>query len=250
MASCCHEGTNNYDAGASSRLGGILPVPSGAGRWFGPLALVAILLMIVLVVLPFDPLLSGWVRWIFAEGTIQRRLVKVPNRVYEWWTILVIVVLLLRQVDRKQLLIGFVAAYGICMGAVHLLKFIAGRARPECGIGAYEFSGFGDPRLNLDSFPSGHMAQAVLLTALLAVYLPRSRYVLVPLTVFVGLSRVAQERHYVSDVIAGAGLALLVVLLCRHYLGPAYYRTVKWPWRRRVRAEQSASFAGAGAGFQ
>jgi undecaprenyl-diphosphatase len=99
------------------------------------------------------------------------------------------------------------AAAALIFGAAIVLaiKFIVRRRRPEGEWGAiYRAT---DPH----SFPSGHAARAVLLAVLafglgpgwLALLLA----VWAPLVI---LARVAMGVHYLSDVLAGAGLGLLL----------------------------------------
>lgn len=97
--------------------------------------------------------------------------------------------------------------------AVHVLKFIFGRPRPgkwfEQGLyGLEPFSGN-------NSFPSGH-SQLIftVATALWFVY-PRLRPVYIPLAVMIAFSRVAITQHYLSDIIMGGTLGVIVVLWVR-----------------------------------
>lgn len=62
------------------------------------------------------------------------------------------------------------------------------------------------------SFPSGHSAAISLFTTLVArIYMNTPLTILfVGLTILVGLSRVFLKRHYVSDVIAGYIIGLMV----------------------------------------
>jgi undecaprenyl-diphosphatase len=100
-----------------------------------------------------------------------------------------------------------IAVVGLAV-LVLAIKFLVRRRRPEGEWGAiYRAT---DPH----SFPSGHAARAMLLAvmacglgpwwfaALLLLWMP-----------FVSLSRVNTGLHYVSDVIAGAVLGLLIGLL-------------------------------------
>ena len=113
--------------------------------------------------------------------------------------------------------------------SVHLLKFLLGRARPNHGSGPFDFHAFGDPRLQLDSYPSAHAVFATMLAALLGLYFPRWRPVLIPLVVMVCLARIAQERHYLSDVIGGVGFGILVVHLVAYGLGPRHFHRLERP---------------------
>lgn len=54
------------------------------------------------------------------------------------------------------------------------------------------------------SFPSGHTLHAVVFTAVALGYFPSLWPILLPFTLFVGVSRVVLGLHYPSDVLAGA----------------------------------------------
>ena len=102
--------------------------------------------------------------------------------------------------------------------AVNVIKVIIGRMRPSlffAGIGfgaeplsfAYDYS----------SFPSGHSATAFALAfALGAIARPALPWLL-GFAGLIALSRVAVTAHWVGDTVAGAGVALLTMLLLRHW---------------------------------
>lgn len=88
------------------------------------------------------------------------------------------------------------------------LKLLIRRRRPEGQWGAIYRNT--DPH----SFPSGHAARALLLAVLgLAWGPPWLAAVLIPWAPLVSLARVAMGLHFLSDVIAGAGLGLAAGLL-------------------------------------
>jgi lipid A 4'-phosphatase len=101
-----------------------------------------------------------------------------------------------------------IAASGI---ATDLLKFIFGRLRPKLlfNSGAYDFGWLG-LRPDHWSFPSGHTATIVaLMTALWSLW-PQHLLFYVLVASVVSLSRVAVGAHYLSDVFAGALIAILI----------------------------------------
>jgi lipid A 4'-phosphatase len=100
-----------------------------------------------------------------------------------------------------------IAASGI---AVDLLKFIFGRLRPRLlfNSGAYDFAWLG-MRPDHWSFPSGHTATIVALVTALWCLWPRHLLFYVLVAIIVSLSRVAVGAHYLSDVLAGAFVAVL-----------------------------------------
>lgn len=60
------------------------------------------------------------------------------------------------------------------------------------------------------SFPSAHSATAVGLAIGLARLYPKARWYFAALAIFAGMQRVFANAHYPSDVLAGAGFAMLV----------------------------------------
>ncbi|XP_013198124.2 polyisoprenoid diphosphate/phosphate phosphohydrolase PLPP6 isoform X2 [Amyelois transitella] len=66
------------------------------------------------------------------------------------------------------------------------------------------------------SFPSGHTSRAVMISIILMYLDPISIFLYPPLIAWVtavSVSRVLQERHYILDVIGGAGLGIIEGLL-------------------------------------
>ena len=108
-----------------------------------------------------------------------------------------------------QITLGLLAS-GIL---VQIPKILLGRARPELWFseGLYGFYG-----IHLDaayrSFPSGHTITIFTLFFMLWPLLrPPARIVLAIVAGLVALARVILLKHYVSDILAGALLAYLVV---------------------------------------
>ena len=93
-------------------------------------------------------------------------------------------------------------------GIVQVIKFLVRRERPqgEWG-GIYRNT---DPH----SFPSGHAARAFLIPVVASAFLPT--WLVVVLWIWaplVALARVAMGVHFVSDVVAGAVLGIIVALI-------------------------------------
>ena len=114
-------------------------------------------------------------------------------------------------------LLALSAAFG--GGLYSLCKWTAGRQRPLVTIDPLAFSPFrngwaglfDEPNL---SFPSGHTCLAFATAAVLAICIPRGRYAFYALAAVVGAERVAENAHYLTDVIAGAGVGTLSAYLC------------------------------------
>jgi undecaprenyl-diphosphatase len=114
---------------------------------------------------------------------------------------------------------GLLALSGLLGGLLYtLVKWAAGRRRPLVLIDPLAFSpfisgwrGFTDePNL---SFPSGHTTLAFATAATLGIWIPRWRYVFYALACVTAAERVAENAHYVTDVVAGAGLGTLSAYL-------------------------------------
>ena len=105
-----------------------------------------------------------------------------------------------------------------CLGAVafivagmveYVLKYLVGRPRP-----AVAGTLFG---IELDSFPSGHATSVFAVATVLAAVYPRLRWPLYVLAAAIALGRVYLARHYLSDIVAGALIGLVIAsLLLRH----------------------------------
>jgi lipid A 4'-phosphatase len=127
-----------------------------------------------------------------------------------------------------------VAASGLL---ADLLKIIVGRTRPKLLFvdGTYDFTWFG---LHADhwSFPSGHATTAAALMAALWCLWPRPLWLYVAAAALVAASRVITGEHFLSDVVAGAAIGVIVTralaawLLQRHML-PALRRGTLGPPR-------------------
>lgn len=79
--------------------------------------------------------------------------------------------------------------------AVESLKRLTQRARPD-----------GRTRRNNASFPSSHAANAFAIACALTTFRPRWRIACLAVAALVAWSRVYLNRHYVSDIVVGAGI--------------------------------------------
>lgn len=87
--------------------------------------------------------------------------------------------------------------------AVEGLKRAIGRTRPD-----------GDAKRSNSSFPSSHAANAFALAFVLARRYRRAAVVFVLLAGAVAFSRMYLNRHYVSDVVAGAAIGTACAWVC------------------------------------
>lgn len=126
---------------------------------------------------------------------------------------------------------GLLALSGLVGGVFYtLFKWFAGRQRPVVLIDPFAFRPFingwrgffDEPNM---SFPSGHTCLAFATAATLGITIPRWRWVFYALASVVAAERVAENAHYVTDVIAGAGVgtvsAYLTYWVCSRVIPPA-----------------------------
>ncbi|MBI5963685.1 MAG: phosphatase PAP2 family protein [Chloroflexi bacterium] len=124
-----------------------------------------------------------------------------------WWAALIIIWFFSNSTWKKWGVVEFFGILGLA-GVVLVIKFLVRRERPqgEWG-GIYRNT---DPH----SFPSGHSARSFLIavvgTVLAPPWLATALWVWAPL---VSLARVAMGVHYLSDVVAGSALGVIVALI-------------------------------------
>ena len=117
-----------------------------------------------------------------------------------WW--------LKREWLRELGIRGLVAIAGIA-AATQLLKHLIGRPRPRFAH-ADEFVLSPSLASGLDSFPSGHTANAFGSAAVIAWFVPALRVPVYVTAGLVGLSRVVRGSHFPTDVFAAAVLGILI----------------------------------------
>ena len=121
---------------------------------------------------------------------------------------------------------GYLAACAMAQSFLveQALKGLTGRQRPDVADGADHWSGPTgffkryDPDYDglYDSFPSGHTATAFSLATVVALQYRHTTWVPVlayTIAAGVGLSRVTEDRHWMSDVFVGAVIGHLVARL-------------------------------------
>jgi membrane-associated phospholipid phosphatase len=99
------------------------------------------------------------------------------------------------------------AAAGI---AVQIVKYTAGRTRPELWLGPFQHA-----RAAATSFPSGHTVGAFALAGVLMLASPSRtmRFTAFLLALSVAVSRVLAFRHWTSDVLASAAIGMLLAAI-------------------------------------
>ena len=100
---------------------------------------------------------------------------------------------------------------------VMMIKFLVRRKRPEGEWGGIYRNT--DPH----SFPSGHAARSFLI-AVIAMNLGFVRFAIVfwIWALLVALARVSMGVHYISDIVAGAVLGIVIAFICLQFYEPLF----------------------------
>lgn len=124
-----------------------------------------------------------------------------------WWAALILLWFISTPNWKQWEVVEFVGIGGLAV-IVMAIKFLVRRQRPEGEWGGIYRNT--DPH----SFPSGHAARSFMIAVVASAFGPPWLIVLLwvwaPL---VALARVAMGVHYVSDVVAGAVLGVIVALI-------------------------------------
>lgn len=113
--------------------------------------------------------------------------------------------------ERALYVFSVLATSGIL---AQLIKHLIGRARPNFvpSYGPYNFDLF-SLKSNHASFPSGHSTTVFAMAVALGLLMPRARVPLVLFAVLIAASRIVNQAHYISDVVAGGVLGVASALL-------------------------------------
>jgi undecaprenyl-diphosphatase len=169
-------------------------------------------------ILEFDARLSNQMRVAEKPGALRAISVFLAHSGDSWfWAIGLFAIWLSGDMFWKKWTIVEVAGIGLLIVLVLIIKFSIRRKRPEGEWGRiYRYT---DPH----SFPSGHAARAFLIatiaTALAPSWLAIILWIWAPL---VALARVAMGVHYVSDVVAGTILGILVAWIGLQLYAPLF----------------------------
>jgi undecaprenyl-diphosphatase len=125
-------------------------------------------------------------------------------------------------------------AHAVTAVLVQVLKHGIGRPRPRLH---REIDFFTGPQLGqgFDSFPSGHASASFAVAGVIARFYPSWAWPAWTLAGFVSLTRVIRGSHFVSDVVAGVVLGLVVGTLAaspprtwQAALGPVLLAATSW----------------------
>ena len=118
-------------------------------------------------------------------------------------------------------------AHLVAGGINTAIKHVVGRGRPKfMHTGNSEFSPFGGA--GWDSFPSGHSMATFAVAAVLAVRFPKVRWLVILWALIVSVSRLFRASHFLTDIVAGAVLGVLIGAVVAH------------PWEDRFASFTSA----------
>jgi membrane-associated phospholipid phosphatase len=123
---------------------------------------------------------------------------------------------------RALFIFAAVALSGI---AAIFVKLTIARYRPklffEKGLYGFDFFNVG---YEYNSFPSGHVVTIFSLATAMSLFWPKYRVYFFIVAFAVALSRIILTSHFVSDVVAGAFIGVMTVLLLGKY-APIFYTT-------------------------
>jgi membrane-associated phospholipid phosphatase len=111
-----------------------------------------------------------------------------------------------------------------------LVKWLVGRNRPinMFNNGRFGFDYF-QTIYEANSFPSGHAVTAFTLATALSILFPSLRIPAFIAAVAIGISRVVLTSHYLSDVVAGAGIGILCALAVKYFFDRYHIELVRNP---------------------
>lgn len=119
-------------------------------------------------------------------------------------------VLALYVVKKKKEFFILLNSLILSSAIVYIVKQIIQRARPDVLFNLLFMDEF--------SFPSGHTATAFVIATTMSYYTRRRNdVILFILAIFVGLSRIYLQAHYLTDVLAGAMIGVIASVIIRKY---------------------------------
>lgn len=185
---------------------------------------------------PIDGHIHTWAKSISLAGDIRRTL-ETAQQFGDALTVTLscILILLLDPHHRRRVLTIVITILAVA-ACTYILKMTFGRPRPVLAdpsfmtgpLGTYPLSSSSSPTgfelrspwlfwlkgtSDLWSFPSSHTSGATALGLSLWWFYPRLKWLVIFLIITVAAARVVLKAHYLSDVLAGAAVALLIAPL-------------------------------------
>lgn len=124
-------------------------------------------------------------------------------------------------------MLGFFLNIAISGLVTDFFKPLIGQARPVAWLrdGVYGFRPFSF-NAAWNAMPSGHATTAFSLALVLSAFFPRWRVIWWGLALLLAASRVVVNAHYVSDIVAAAGVAAMIFALLRQPLARNRIKTL------------------------
>lgn len=122
-----------------------------------------------------------------------------------FWAAVYACIVILGPGALRPLLTAIIEAELATLVIILFLRYLTRRQRPRPDRGGRAL----DP-WNHYSFPSHHSARMVMLSVVLGAHYAGSLVTMLPAAVLIGFSRLYLEKHYLSDVLAGAAIGGLV----------------------------------------
>lgn len=142
----------------------------------------------------------AWLAYWAGLGGAQAGLMAALALLWGWWG---------RRPTHWRAGLAGVASVALSGILVQVCKHLFGRPRPRLALPSDEYFG---PTFQSDllSFPSGHATTSFAVAAALSAFYPRLAWLFYLLAAFICAGRVIGNSHYLSDVLAGAALGLIV----------------------------------------
>lgn len=125
-----------------------------------------------------------------------------------WVTILFVLLLFVKKIDKKKLFVYLLVISLITAGLTQLIKHTVKRNRPEK---TYSYSNVSNTcnETRSYSFPSGHASSALAAAATFAYFDKKRKYFYFLVAGLIGISRIYLQCHYLLDLITGGLLGIL-----------------------------------------
>jgi undecaprenyl-diphosphatase len=126
-----------------------------------------------------------------------------------FWAIVYAFTLLFFQGLPGTLIKSILAAELICLVTIIVLRYLTRRERPRLYLTRPTWTPW-----NQYSFPSHHVARMFMLAILIGTHYRELLLFMLSAAIAIGFTRIFLEKHYLSDVLAGATLGGLAALVC------------------------------------